>query len=375
MKFVPQADPTVGCEWELQLVREDTLELADGILALMGKLDDYALIKQEFLQCCIEINTPPCMDGAEIESALQRVLEIIDRHARRLKVRLAAAGTHPFDDKPGIVTPSERFLRHSDERGGSPAVHPVTFATHIHVACPDGDAAIRAMRRLTPCIPVLLALGANSPFWHGADTGFLCFRQRLLTSNPTFGLPPHFATWDDYNGMLAAAGRSGTIETFRDLHWDIRPHGDLGTLETRVFDAQIDAHRIAQIAALVRALVVLAGDASTPDSSFPGSLPRWMEIENHFRACKSGLDAMLLTSIDGDTTPAMQIIRQLLDTATATASRLGDGALFAELEQTLVDQNGALRQHEAWEHRHSSRDVARFLVEQLDDVASLPASA
>jgi len=49
MKFIPQAEPTLGCEWELQLLREDSLDLADGILALIGQPDDHALIKPEFL--------------------------------------------------------------------------------------------------------------------------------------------------------------------------------------------------------------------------------------------------------------------------------------------------------------------------------------
>jgi carboxylate-amine ligase len=91
--------------------------------------------------------------------------------------------------------------------------------------------------------------------------------------------------------MVEAGIRSRTIESFRDLHWDIRPHGDLGTLEIRVLDAQIDARRIAQIAALVRALVVVAADSRMPDSAFPARLPHWMELDNHFRACKSGLGA------------------------------------------------------------------------------------
>lgn len=365
MKFVPQAEHTVGCEWELQLIRSDTLDLADGILALLGKIDDHALIKPEFLQCCIEINTPPCADCAEIESELQRVLHIIDLNARPLGVELAGAGTHPFDSKPSIVTPSARYLRHSDARGGALAVHPVTFATHLHVACKNGDAAIRAMRRLSPCIPVMLAIGANSPFWHGIDTGYVSFRQRLLATNPTYGLPPYFNTWEDFNRMLAAAIRSGSYETFRDFHWDIRPHGDLGTLEIRTFDSQIDAHRNAQIAALARALVVVASDADTPDSAFPPQLPHWMEIENHFLACRSGLDADLITSIEGHTTPMLQLIERLFDVCRPTAARLGDGKLLDELGNSLIIENGCRRQREIFEHGRSFEDVVAFLVSSV----------
>jgi carboxylate-amine ligase len=366
MKFVPQRDPTLGCEWELQLLREDSLELADGILAFAGELGAHALVKPEFLQCCIEINTPPVEAAAELETALDSVLARIDAHARPMGVRLAAAGTHPFDRKPAIVTPSERYLRLSCERSGAAALHPVTFATHIHVACPDGDSAIRAMRRIAPCLPALLAIGANSPFWHGIDTGYACFRQRLLASNPTYGLPPYFRSWDHFNRMLAAGIRSRTIESFRDLHWDIRPHGDLGTLELRVFDAQVDAERIAQIASLVRALVVVAEDSRMPDSAFPARLPHWMELENHFRACKSGLDARVITSATGDTERLIQVVEQLFDLARSTCDRLGDNELLAGLERTVTTRNGAERQRQAWEQHHSCKAVVRYLVDSLD---------
>lgn len=375
MKFVPQAEPTLGCEWELQLLRDDSLELADGILAFSGELGEFALIKPEFLQCCIEINTPPVEAAADLEPALNSVLSRIDAHAKPLGVRLAAAGTHPFDRKPAIVTPSERYLRLADERSGAAAIHPVTFATHVHVACRDGDSAIRAMRRVAPCLPVLLAIGANSPYWHGIDTGYACFRQRLLASNPTYGLPPYFESWEHFGRMVEAGIRSRTIESFRDLHWDIRPHGDLGTIEIRVFDAQIDAHRIAQIAAFVRALVVIAADSRMPDSAFPARLPHWMELDNHFRACKFGLGARIITSVSGDTEPMMQVVELLFDLARRESETLGDSELLGGLERSLTSRNGADLQRSAWLQHHSCKAVTRFLVDSLHHPTSLRATA
>ena len=375
MMFVPHPDPTLGCEWELQLLRDDSLELADGILAFSEELGDHALIKPEFLQCCIEINTPPVETAADLEPALNSVLAQIDAHARPLGVRLAGAGTHPFDRKPAIVTPSRRYLRLADERSGAAAIHPVTFATHIHVACRDGDSAIRAMRRLAPCLPALLAIGANSPFWHGVDTGYACFRQRLLASNPTYGLPPYFDSWAGFKQMVRSGIRARTIESFRDLHWDIRPHGDLGTLELRVLDAQIDAHRIVQIASLVRALIVVAANPKLPDTAFPARLPHWMELDNHFRACKSGLSARTITSEAGDTAPMMQTVEQLFDLARRQCETLGDSTLLAELERSLISRNGAECQRSAWRRRHSCKAVADFLVESLQHPASVRAIA
>ena len=43
----------------------------------------------------------------------------------------------------------------------------ITFATHVHVGTPSGNAAIFVMRHLAPCLPALVAVSANSPFWRG----------------------------------------------------------------------------------------------------------------------------------------------------------------------------------------------------------------
>lgn len=375
MRFTPHAHPTLGCEWELQLLHKDSLELADGILAFSAELGEHALVKPEFLQCCIEINTPPVETAVELASALIQVLENIDAHARPLGVCLAAAGTHPFDSKPAIVTPSARYLRLADERSGAAALHPVTFATHIHVACRDGDSAIRAMRRVAPCLPALLAIGANSPFWHGVDTGYVCFRQRLLASNPTYGLPPYFTSWQAFDSMLHAGIRARMIESLRDLHWDVRPHADLGTLEIRVFDSQIDAHRIAQIASFGRALVVTAANRKMPDSAFPARLPHWMELENHFRACKSGLGAEIIVSESGHTAALRQVVEQLFELVRPEADRLGDREMLAGLQRSLTGRNGAELQRRVWQREHSCKAVAQFVVDSLQHPARLRATA
>ena len=142
-----------------------------------------------------------------------------------------------------------------------------------------------------------------------------------------------------------------------------------------VRDAQIDAHRIAQIAALVRALVVIAADPRMPDSAFPDRLPHWMELDNHFRACKFGLGARIITSVSGDTAPMMQVVESLFDLAGSRSETLGDSELLASLERSLTSRNGAELQRSAWSQQRSCKAVARFLVESLQHPAGLRASA
>jgi carboxylate-amine ligase len=368
MEFAGHAEPTLGCEWELQLVNSADCSLADGILALMPAYERNELIKPEFFQCCVELTTTPSRGAGDIETQLSKMLVDVASHAMPFSMHVAGAGTHPFDRKPAVITPSTRNLRMLGAHGVMP-VYPVTFATHVHVACVDGDAAMRAMRRLTPCLPTLLAIGANSPIWHGVDTGCVSFRQRLLASNPTYGLPPYFDSWADFNRMLDAALQSGTVDNFRGLHWDLRPHGDIGTLELRVFDAQIDARRVAQLAALTRAMVVLAADPGSDDALFMPRLPHWMELENHFRASRSGLAAELIVTRHGETANALSIAERWFPALRPVAARHGDEALLEALHATLLTGNGAERQLAVWRQHRSAVEVAKFLVRATSSTA------
>lgn len=359
MDFTACARPTVGCEWELQLLRADDLDLADGIFAVLGDFRDEPNVKAELVQACVELNSGPCDAVSDLSHEIEALAERVATACATHGMRLAGAGTHPFSRKHVLFTPSPRFLKMFEERGCA-VPQPPTYATHVHVACPDGDTAMRVMRFLTPCLPALLALGANSPYCAGLDTRFDCYRQYVLGNNPSYGLPPRFDSWADFRRGLDAALAAGTIRHFKDLHWDIRPHPDFGTVEVRVLDAQLDVGRVAELTALVRALVVYAFDADAP-ALFP-SLPYWFEKENYFRAIRAGMDATLVSTRDGDTTPVSSLVHRWIDRVRPVARELGDAALIDRLETSILSGNGARRQREHYRRQPSLHAVTGHLA-------------
>ena len=50
MQFPCCSEPTVGVEWELQLLDAETLDLFDGILPLMEFFPDTDFVKPEYIQ-------------------------------------------------------------------------------------------------------------------------------------------------------------------------------------------------------------------------------------------------------------------------------------------------------------------------------------
>ena len=67
-------------------------------------------------------------------------------------------------------------------------------------------------------------------------------------------MPPHYGTWEIYSRRVELMMEAGAIEDYTFLWWDVRPHPNLGTVETRVFDQQTRLDDTAALAAMVHSL-------------------------------------------------------------------------------------------------------------------------
>ncbi len=63
-------------------------------------------------------------------------------------------------------------------------------------------------------------------------------------------MPPHYGTWEIYSNRVEQMMRGGAIEDYTYLWWDVRPHPNLGTVETRIFDQQTTLDHTIALAAL-----------------------------------------------------------------------------------------------------------------------------
>ena len=79
------------------------------------------------------------------------------------------------------------------------------------------------MMRLTPYLPLLLALSTSSPFWQGHLTGLCGYRLAAYDELPRTGLPELFRTSDDYNEFVAALVWAKIIPDASYIWWAMRP--------------------------------------------------------------------------------------------------------------------------------------------------------
>lgn len=366
LPFNARSDHAFGVEWELQLVDTGTLDLADGIVPLMQCCPETPDIKPEFIRHSVEVSTPPCRTAGELASHLTALAAMTAERARGLGMRLAGAGTHPFCIRPAEITPT-RHYRAIEARAGYLAQSHIVYATHVHVAMGSGDEAVRVMTRMLPYVPLLLALSANSPFWRAHDTGFASYRHRVLAARGSYGLPPDLEDWHEFEVLFKGAQRAGVFERLKDIHWDLRPRPDLGTLEVRIMDAQSTVRRTAALGALVRALAVYLGRWQSPqDGPLLAAPPRWLQRENAYRASRDGMEAHCVETKFGDFRPMGRLARQTLDAVAGTARELGDAAYLEALGTNLREGAGYLRQREVYARTGDLARVVQTLADDLD---------
>ena len=366
MQFKPSPSHTVGVEWELQLIDPVSLDLVDGIIPLMEFFPDTTFVKPEYIQSCVELTSCIAENSGEAVKHLNGSLLKILQRCTELEMSACAAGTHPFCRRLALITPLPRYQR-LEESAGYLAHTQITFSTHVHVGMSSGDEAMRAMTLLIPALSAFIALSANSPFWRGHETGHVAYRQRILAAARNYGLPPRFGDWQSFDNFLRAAQHSGMIQHFKDIHWDIRPHPDFGTLEIRVMDAASDLRTVHGLVAFARSLVLHLAKASIEDVSriLPLDLPGWIEKENCFRAALLGLSAEYIVDEKGHHRPLRDLVADLIEFCQPAAVEFNETEGLGIASSLLNGTPGYERQLRAYRKKNSARSAVKALMDGL----------
>jgi carboxylate-amine ligase len=367
IEFKACAEATVGIEIEFQLLDPVTLDLTDGISALLNNYPETPDIKPELTQCSVEINSKVCANIRELEADVISLVKTLKGRCQSSGMALCTAGTHPFCRRPVGVTPLPRYLA-VEEKMAYLSRRLKTFALHVHVGMPSGDVALGVMTLLKPYLPLFLALSAGSPFWEGEDTNFASFRQRFLAMLRDYGTPPNFSTWSDFAEFFKNTRTAGLTAICRDLHWDLRPSPGFGTLEVRVMDALPTVRENIMMAALVYTLIVYLLRCREQEAC--DHLPPhhwWMEKMNHFNASYQGLDADYIFDDQGHSRPIKAVIQETFEKLTPISRELGTMDYLQHLENHLVNKPSYLRQRRLFQETGSLRTIVANLVRELEE--------
>jgi carboxylate-amine ligase len=258
-----------------------------------------------------------------------------------LELRAAVSGTHPFAQWSEIeVSPGARYRSIYDSMRELARREP-TFGLHVHVAVPDAESAVCALRGMRVHVPLLLALAANSPFWQGRDTGLASARVPIFDTFPRVGIPRRFGSYAEYVEAVDVLLRCDAFPEPTFLWWDVRLQPKLGTIELRIMDAQTRVADNAALAALVQCAVRLEATEGYVDEAI-AARPEVLD-ENRFLAARDGMRAALLDPEHDTCRPVHGMLGELLAACAPHAAALGCEAELASVA-ALAEEPGYHRQ-------------------------------
>ncbi|WP_432044298.1 carboxylate-amine ligase [Streptomyces cadmiisoli] len=319
------------------------VEAAAGLEATLGSGE----LDRELLQAQIEVATPVCRDLEQVAAHLTRLRRAVRRAAVRGGCVAAASGAAPLAS--GTVVPVTPTRRYKDMHTEAARLvdEQLICGMHVHVAVPSRCLGAGALARLRPWLAVLVALGANSPFWDAKDTGFASWRTVVFGRWPASGAPPFAPDAEQYEQRVQELLSTGVIPDRRQLYWQARLSEAYPTLEVRAPDVQITVDSAVTLAGLIRGLVVTGLD-ETRDGLLAPNPPAGVLTAAGWHAARHGISDVLVDPRSGKPAPATQVAEALYDHTVCALRQFGDHDQVAEgLHRILKEGTGADQQRAA----------------------------
>ncbi len=326
--FVPGGDLTVGVEEELMLVDGAGAMLGLEAVPLVDGLREAGspagVVTGEVYADQVELNTPVCRSAEDVRASLRQLrTAVVAGGARPM-----AVGVHPTAPFGGaVLVSSPRYDRILDEYAG--LLRTPTAALQVHVGFPDERTLMRGYRGLRHHLPLLRALAAGSPYWHGIDSGQATARAAIIRSYPRTTLPPLLRSWDDYVARTEAMTAAAEAPDHTYVWWEMRPRPLLGTLEVRVMDAVPSLAAAAGLAALVQGIARRA--VESPD---PLDLSDDVLAVNDQRVVRHGLETRVV-DVDQGLRPLREVASRVLAESRAVLAPDGLAAPLDAVEALL----------------------------------------
>ena len=365
IKFNGSEKPTVGMELELFTVDKESLALTNGAPLILNHFKDNFFFKEELLQCIVEITTDVCNHVDDLYSDLRPKIDMAIDYANQNGIELLSMPIHPFSRvSDQSVTNNTRYVDFLD-RMQWPLRRLLITGIHVHVGVASGEMAIAVVNGMRRYIPYLIALSANSPYFEGEKTGLASTRTKIFEGLPNTGIPVKLTNYGEFQKLMRTLIRARSIDSIREIWWDIRPHPGYGTVEIRVCDSIPDLVNMRDLAAFIQALVVGLCNHYDNGTQLP-YLDSWIIHENKWRATRYGLDAKLIIDDDGNEEKIKTIIKNTILALEPEINELKIGhAMDKVLERINLNHSYYMEQKILYEKNNSFNDVIASNIEKL----------
>ena len=357
--------PTIGVEAELFTINKNSFDLCPGAPLILKEFPESAHVKEELLECIIEVNTDICDNISEVRTDLTSRISEVQQIAEKQNMALISIGTHPFARwKNQTITQSGRYINFL-ERMQWPVRRLIISGLHVHIGVESGEKAIAITNGMTRYIPLLIGLSANSPYFGSELTGLASTRTKIFEGLPTAGLPPFLKNYSEFQKFMRTLQKANSIQSIREVWWDIRPHPGFGTVEIRVCDAVPSVDEMVNLAALIQCLVVGLSNFYDDGAQLP-ILDPWVIQENKWRATRYGIDADIIVDEGGSLQSLKGAILETIDKILPIAEDLGCRNELIQLGD-IVDNNQAPYQRQILHYNKNNEysDIISSTINEL----------
>jgi carboxylate-amine ligase len=327
-------------------------------------------VTTEMLQSQIEVVTPPCDSVRQAREHLAHCRCTLADAARERMLGFAAMGTFPLAFWPEqMVTPKARYGAIVDDLQMI-GYRNMLCGMHVHIEVPDPDYRINLIMRLTPYVPLLLALSTSSPFWQGHPTGLVGYRLAAYDELPRTGLPELFRTNEDYREFVDALTGAKIIPDASYIWWALRPSTKFPTIELRAADSCTRLDDAVAIAALFRCLVRALDRNRAINAGFD-RLGRAITKENKWHAQRYGIRATFVCPFTRAPLTIRRWLDQVRELIAEDVAAFGCTDEIGRLERVLAEGTSGDRQIDIFSKaRAEGRQRLTALREVIDWAAA-----
>ncbi|KNC08645.1 gamma-glutamyl ligase [Klebsiella sp. RIT-PI-d] len=330
------SDPlTLGIELELQVVNPPGYDLSQDSSTLIDAVQadvKAGEVKHDITESMLEVATGVCRDIDQAASELSAIQHSILHAAGKHHLNICGGGTHPFQTwQRQEVSKSERY-KQTLEYYGYLTRQATVFGQHVHIGCKNGDDALYLLHGLSRFVPHFIALNAASPYLQGADSKFASSRLNIFSAFPDNGPMPWVNNWQDFEGLFRRLSYTSTIDSIKDLHWDIRPSPQFGTVEVRVMDTPLTLAQAVNTAGFIQTLASWI----LTERPFKHQERDYLLYKfNRFQACRYGLEGVLTDVHTGEQCTIADDLTRLLPRLMPYADKLNAGSALDNIALML----------------------------------------
>ena len=367
IKFNGSSKPTLGVEIELFTVDKNTLALTNGAPIILNHFKDNFFFKEELLQCIVEITTDVCNNVEEVYNDLRPKIDMAINYANKNNIELLAMPIHPFSRvSDQSVSDNERYISFLD-RMQWPLRRLLITGIHVHVGVESGEMAIAIVNGMKRYIPFLIALSANSPYFEGEETGLASTRTKIFEGLPNTGIPVNLTNYSEFQKFMRTLVGANSIDSIREIWWDIRPHPGYGTVEIRICDSIANLLHIKDLTALIQALVVGLANHYNNGTQLP-YLDSWVIYENKWRATRYGMDAKLIIDSDGSQKNISELIKSTISALDPEINNLNLSDSMEHITNRIDNKNSYYKEQiDLYEKNNDFNDVLEKSIKDLKE--------